>query len=233
MRPVNLIPAEERRGERTPMRGGPLAYVLVAALVLALAGVTLLVVTNNQISEHKAEITSLEQQNSVAQAHAAQLSPYIQFHSVYEQRVATVTSLAESRFDWERVMRELALILPGDVWLTSLGGTATPEVTVAGAPGISLRDGIPGPALEMVGCARGQEAVAGFVDALKDIDGVTRVGMQSSMLGSASGDTSGGDTAGGSVAASGTCQTRRFIAQFQIVVAFDAAPVIPPATSGG
>ena len=29
-----------------------------------------------------------------------------------EQRVATVTSLADSRFDWERVMRELALILP-------------------------------------------------------------------------------------------------------------------------
>ncbi len=232
MRPVNLIPVEERRGERTPMRGGPLAYVLVAALVLLLGGVTLLVVTNNQISEHKAEIARLKQQNSIAQAKAAQYSPYTQFHGIYEQRVANVTSLAESRFDWERVMRELALILPTDVWLTSLGGTVTPEVTVAGLPGISLRDGIPGPALEMVGCATGQEAVAGFVDALKDIDGVTRVGMQSSALGSASGESSGGATAD-STAASGTCQTRRFIAQFQIVIAFDAAPVIPPATATG
>jgi Tfp pilus assembly protein PilN len=230
MRPVDLIPAEERRGERTPMRGGPLAYVLVAALVLALAGVTLLVVTNNQISEHKAEIASLEQQNSVAQARAAELSPYIQFHSVYEERVATVTSLAESRFDWERVMRELALILPNDVWLTSLGGTVTPDVSVTGAPSIALRDGVAGPALEMVGCGTGQEAVAGFVDALKEIDGVTRVGVQSSALKDAA-TASGGST--DSVAASGTCQTRAFIAQFQIVVAFDAAPVVPPATSTG
>ena len=32
MRPVNLIPPEERRGERAPMRTGPLSYVVVAVL---------------------------------------------------------------------------------------------------------------------------------------------------------------------------------------------------------
>ena len=36
------------------MRGGPLAYIVVGALVAALAGVTLLVITGNQISERKA-----------------------------------------------------------------------------------------------------------------------------------------------------------------------------------
>ena len=41
----------------------------------------------------------------------------------------------------------------------------------------------PGPALEVNGCATGQDAVAGFVTALKDIDGVTRVGVESSELG--------------------------------------------------
>ena len=82
-------------------------------------------------------------------------------------------------------MRELALILPGDVWLTNLTGTARPDVSVDGGASISLRDSVPGPALEMIGCASGQEAVAGFVQALKDIDGVTRVGVQSSALGSA------------------------------------------------
>ena len=33
MRPINLIPPEERRGSQAPLRSGPLAYILVGALV--------------------------------------------------------------------------------------------------------------------------------------------------------------------------------------------------------
>ena len=46
------------------------------------------------------------------------------------RRTETVDSLAQSRFDWERVMRELALVIPEDVWLESLTGTVAPGVTV-------------------------------------------------------------------------------------------------------
>ena len=60
--------------------------------------------------------------------------------------------------------------------------------------------------------------MAGFVQALEEIDGATRVGVQSSVVGS---ESSGGSDS----AVSATCKTRDFIAQFQIVAAFDAAPV--------
>lgn len=218
MRPVNLIPAEERSGERRPMRGGPLAYVVVAALALALVGVTMLVLTGNQVSDREAEVAQLEEETATVEARANALDAYTQFHDVRAARVATVTSLAQSRFDWERVMRELALILPDDVWLTNLTGTAAPEVSTEGGASVSLRGEIAGPALELIGCGRGQESVASFVQALKGIDGVTRVGVQSSQR-----DDAGG--ASGDSAAASTCKTRDFIAQFQIAVAFDAAPV--------
>ena len=212
MRPVNLIPAEERPGGRRPMRGGPLAYIVVGALAAAAIGVAVLVVTSNQISDSKAEIAKLEGEKAAVEARAQALDAYTQFHSLREQRIATVTSLADSRFDWQRVMRELALVLPGDVWLTNLTGTASPGVSVNGAASVALRSTIPGPALELIGCASSQDAVAGFVQALKQIDGVTRVGVQFSKL---------GESGGGS---GSTCQTRDFIAQFQMVAAFDAAP---------
>src|SRR4249919_2419440 len=109
MRPVNLIPREERAGERRSLRGGPLAYIVVGALVAALLGVTVLVVTDNQISDRKAEIVQLESEKSAVEARAQALDAYTQFHSVREQRLATVASLADSRFDWERVIRELAI----------------------------------------------------------------------------------------------------------------------------
>ncbi len=82
----------------------------------------------------------------------------------------------------------------------------------------------------MNGCAAGQEAVANFVTVLKDVDGVTRVGVQSSELAdkeSGAGVSAGGDAESGG--AGGDCRTRSFIAKFEIVVAFDAAPV--PVTS--
>ncbi len=225
MRPVNLIPSDERRGERTALRGGPAAYVVVGALVAALAGVTALVITDNQISDRKAEVAKLKQQDAIARARADRLAAYSQFGSVRDQRFATVTSLADSRFDWERVMRELSLILPDDVWLTNLTGKASPAVSVDGGASVSLRDSIPGPALELVGCARGQEAVARFVSALKDIDGVTRVGVESSQLGTQQSSAGTATTSGAGGATSDSCQTRDFVAQFQIVAAFDAAPV--------
>jgi Tfp pilus assembly protein PilN len=224
MRPVNLIPTEERRGEHAPLRSGPLAYMLLGALVLVLAGVTALVLTGSQISEREDEIATLEVEDAEARARAERLAAYTQFRSLSEQRVATVASLADSRFDWERVMRELALILPDDAWLVSLTATATPSVSVegggGGGSGAGLRATTPGPALELSGCADGQEAVAGFVTALKDIEGVTRVGVQSSEL---SEEEKGADATGGG--GGDDCRTRDFIAKFELVVAFDAAPI--------
>ena len=124
MRPVNLIPPDLRRGDSAPLRTGPLAYMLLGALVLALAGVMALVLTNNQIADRKAEVAQLQHEDAAAQAQARRLAAYTQFQAMSEQRVATVTSLANSRFDWERVMRELSLILPDDVWLVSLDASA-------------------------------------------------------------------------------------------------------------
>jgi len=228
MRPVNLIPAEDRRGDQAPLRTGPLAYIVVGGLVAVLAGVTMLVLTGNQISERKAEVAELTREDEAEAAKASRLAAYTQFREMSEQRVATVQSLADSRFDWERVMRELALILPSDVWLVTMDATASPGASAGGeggGGGGGLRAAAPGPALELNGCAAGQVSVARFVTSLKDIDGVTRVGVESSELGdkeSGAGASAGGEESGGS---GDDCRTRSFIAKFQIVVAFDAAPI--------
>ena len=187
MRPVNLIPVEERPGEHGPMRSGPVVYIVVGALVAALVGVTAMVLTGNQISESKAEVVRLHREDAAASARAQRLAAYTSFRTLSEQQVATVTSLADSRFDWERVMRELALVLPGDVWLVNLTATARPKRLARLGQrrrdsGGGLRSSIPGPALQLSGCAVTHDGVAGLVVALKDIDGVTRVGVESSAL---------------------------------------------------
>ena len=221
MRPVNLIPPEQRRGEHASLRTGPLVYILIGALALVLAGVTAVVLTGNQIAERKDEVAKLQAEDAVAAARAARLVSYAQFSQLSEERVQTVQSLADSRFDWERVLRELALVLPADVHLTDLNASSGGAGEAAGGEASGLGGGLAGPALSLDGCAKGQRGVAEFVTALKDIDGVTRVGVQSSTLSGEGGESEGSD-----------CGVMPGAATFALLVAFDAAPV-PQIEAGG
>ncbi len=221
MRPLNLTPPEDRRGDSAPLRAGALSYVIVGVLAAALVAVVALVLTSNSINEDKSELASLEARQAAAQQAAASLAPYDEFATLSQSRNQTVAELARSRFDWERVLQELALVIPSDVTLESVTATAT----AASATTTPTEGGITGPSLEISGCADGQEGTARFLASLRDIDGVTRVGMQSSTLADAE---SGPDAAAGG---SG-CESKG-AANFQITVAFDAVPTTAPATDTG
>ena len=151
MRPVNLIPPEDRRGDHAPLRAGFASYAIVGALALALVGVVLVVLTSNQISDSKAELASLQARKAQADLTAHNLAPYANFASLEDARTTTVSTLAQSRFDWERVLKELALVIPPDVTLENLTGKASADSSVgeassttstsdASVTGPSLRD---------------------------------------------------------------------------------------------
>ena len=225
MRPVNLIPPEHRRRERGPARTGVAPWAIVGALVLALAAITAVTMFGNQISEREAERDRLEMEEAALTAQAQAVAPYAGFASLALARQATVTSLAQSRFDWERVMRELALVMPADVWLVEATASAG-----AGAAVDAATEGIAGPSLTLEGCGASHEAVAGFAAALEDIDGVTRVGITSSERPAPSGEAEEPSSAEGGEGGEGAdCRTRDFIAAFEITAAFDDAAAVAPA----
>jgi Tfp pilus assembly protein PilN len=201
MRPINLIPPQDRRTHGAAARTGPLAYIVVGSLAVLLIGVVMLVLISNQISDREGEVESLEGQRAVATAKAAELTPYVSFEQVATQRTTTVTELADSRFDWVRIVRQLSLILPKEVFVTDLTAAG------AGAEG-STGFSVAGPSMTIAGCAPGQDKVAAFVASLKQIDGVTRVGLSNSSL---SGKNQASEGCGANT--------------FNLTVAFDEAPV--------
>jgi Tfp pilus assembly protein PilN len=234
MRPVNLIPPEDRRGDKAPLRTGAFAYVLVSGLGLLLLAVVVTALTSKQISDREAKKQTLEQELADVTVQAESLRAFSDFRTVQQNRTATVTSLAQSRFDWERVMNELALILPDDIWLVNLTGTVSPAVQVKNSAEVTTRDSVAGPALELIGCAPSQDAVAAFIAALEDIDGVTRVGVKAAERpeqqddGEPAAASAGG---GASDAVGDDCRTTDEIVKFEIVVAFDAVPTPAAATA--
>jgi Tfp pilus assembly protein PilN len=234
MRPVNLIPVEERRGEKTPLRTGPVSYAIVGVLAVALLGATLMVLTGNQISDRKTEVSQLQAQVAQAEARSKQLSAFGQFAALQKARQDTVSNLAQSRFDWERVLRELAIVAPSDVWLTDVTGSASAGSAPSGSTSSgasSATAGILGPSLQIQGCSDGHEAVASFLAALRDIDGVTRVTVMNSDRQDSSGVPASTATGGSSTGASTSCPPRQSVSAFQIVMAFDNAPQAGTATA--
>jgi len=218
MRPVNLIPTDQRRAYG-PSRTGPIAYIIVGALGLLLVGVIVMVLASNQISERESDLEALAARSAAANARAEKLAPYATFQQVARQRTSTVYELANSRFDWPRVLRQLSLIVPKYVVLGSLTGLAGPGVEGGGegeAGGDKLIGEIKGPSLSLSGCALNQKRVAALVAALHQIDGVTRVGLSNAVHKEEEG------SGGGSGEAAACKQV-----SFSIAVAFDAAPVSP------
>ena len=138
MRPVNLLP-EDRRPRSAGAGNGPVVVLAVLGVVLAM---TLgYVVTANQVSSREAELAEVRAEADALEARVAELAPYSELAAVKQARVAAVAQLAGSRFDWERLMRELARLLPTGSWLTAAtastsgdqaGGTPDPTAAASG-----------------------------------------------------------------------------------------------------
>jgi Tfp pilus assembly protein PilN len=235
MRPVNLIPPDERRGDSAPLRTGVLIYVLIGGLTLLLLGIVAVALTSKQISDRESQKVTLQHQVAAAKAKADSVQAFTDFRTVQQNRASTVTSLAQSRFDWSRVMQEFVRVLPSDIQVISMEGTVSPAVQLdssgssSSSDSSSLRSSVAGPALSIVGCAPTQDAVAGFVASLENIDGVSssKLGDQSSGSGSSGFSGEPGNASLGS----GNDDCPSNVYKFSLVAAFDAVPT--PSVSSG
>jgi Tfp pilus assembly protein PilN len=221
MRPINLIPEQQRRRQGGAGRTGPVAFLVVGALLIALLGVVALVTTSNQVSERESEVSSLTARTSVARARADRLGSFIKFDEVKQQRTRTVTELADNRFNWSRVLNELALVMPRWVVLSKIKASSGANGTSAAeSESEGLSAGVPGPTLNITGCAKSQTRVAQMVTALQRIAGVTRVGLTKSVLRFPA-ESGGGESSEASE--ENKCLPGNY--SFAVVAVFDGAPL--------
>jgi Tfp pilus assembly protein PilN len=207
MRAVNLIPDDSRRGPGASTRSGGSVYVLLGVLAIALAFVTVYVLTVNRISDQQAKIGTLQAQASQAQASATRLAPYVQFAKLAQARADTIRQIASSRFDWQAALGGLSRVVPANTSLQSLtgavagasvsGSTITPAAPASGA----LTASAPGPTIALSGCSDSQDDVARLMSRLRLINDVTQVSLQTSAktanAQSGAGVSSTGATGGG------------------------------------
>ncbi len=222
MRPVNLLPEGDRPRQRaadgtSPNRAYPLLGVLGALLVM----VTLYVLTANQVTSREDKAAQVAGEADRAEAKAKSLSPFGDFAQTAQTRTAAVKQLAEGRFDWERLLRELSLVLPADTWLTEADAATLPGEGDGGTD--TAQPTVNGPSAKLKGCAKRQPSVAKLMLRLRRMHRVEDVLLQESATGDSSGE------AGASGGASSSDCGRAYA--FDITVVFTATPpasALPP-----
>lgn len=123
MRPVNLIPVEERRGAARGPAGstGSGVYIVLGVMGVALVGVLLLVLQGNKVNDQKSELAKIEAETEEAQQQAKGTGiSDASFEQTAQARFDLVHQTAADRFRFERRLRQLTRAMPNGVKLTAL-----------------------------------------------------------------------------------------------------------------
>jgi Tfp pilus assembly protein PilN len=132
MRAVNLLPPREAKRSRkrlTVVAQLALVSPFVVGSLLA-AGYLL---ASSKANDNKATLKAL--QGELAALPAPPPEPLVnpELASQRDQRIAALSGVLQGRLGWDRVLREISAVLPGDVWLTTLSAKS-PQAPIAAAP---------------------------------------------------------------------------------------------------
>jgi Tfp pilus assembly protein PilN len=182
MKAVNLLPERHRPRQATGGQGHS-AHIALGVLGAVLVGVLVYVLTLNSINSSKTQIVEAKAEAIRLEGQSNSLGPYGDFAKIKAERVRSVQMLAEGRFDWERLVRELAHVLPPDVWLVNATASASGAGSTSSTSASGTAAPAAGPSLTLQGCARDQAQVAVTLVRLRELQGATDVTLDHSTRG--------------------------------------------------
>ena len=182
MKAINLIPSDQRRARPTGERSGG-AYVVLGVLVVLLVMAVAYVTTANSVNDNSSKAKAAKQQADALEAQASALDSYTDFASIKEQRLGAVVMAAQTRFDWERLMREIAHVMPTGSWLQTTQASVLGDPTAGAAPAAdpNVVAAPSGPEATFVGCTPKQSEVAKILVRLRSMYRVTDVELNESL----------------------------------------------------
>jgi Tfp pilus assembly protein PilN len=162
-----------------------LAAALLAAVALAFVAVSFLG-ASDAVRKRQQTLDKLDTELATAQQ-SLPSTPAVEPAIVSEraQRIGALNSALTRRVAWDRMLRQLSLVLPSDVWLTSLDAVAPAAPGVQGAApspsesGTSAACGGAGTVC-VAGYAYTQEGVARLLGRLAIVPSLENVLLQSS-----------------------------------------------------
>jgi Tfp pilus assembly protein PilN len=130
---INLIPPEKKKEKRRrpgAPGGPPLAWLLfIIPIIVVILMVMLYFSASNKVKNQQTALKEKQTELADWQSKNAQLAKY----SARQQEIAStegvVVNALRGRVYWARILNEVAIMIPKDVWLLSLNGTSTQDTS--------------------------------------------------------------------------------------------------------
>src|SRR5690349_22028225 len=131
MRAVNLLPRDESKRTKTnvPVLVGVVGAVVVCALLSML-----FLSASSKVRDEQGELDALNAQLAVIPPPPPPDSAGAGLATQEQARLTALSGALSKRVAWDRVLRNLSLVLPNDVWLSTLNATSPSPANLAAPP---------------------------------------------------------------------------------------------------
>jgi Tfp pilus assembly protein PilN len=181
MRAVNLLPRLDavEKASKAPTNVVPIV-ASVGGVVVVIALLAAFLVANGHVKSQRSalerartELARTPARNNTSLARNTLLS-------ARERRAVALAAALSRRVAWDRILRRVALVLPGDVWLTQLGGDTPTSTTDAAPPSTAPGTEQTPTGLTLEGYSYSHPAVARLLSRLAVVPDLTNVQLDKS-----------------------------------------------------
>lgn len=119
---INLLPPEKIKVKRKPAERSYLWLVILLPLIAVVLIVVLYMSANSKVAQKEAALKEAQAELTDWQNRNAQLQQYKTRQDEITQLESSVISALQGRVFWARILNNVAITCPTDIWLTSLVG---------------------------------------------------------------------------------------------------------------
>lgn len=118
---IDLLPAAyaQRRRERRHV-----TYILVAGALIVLLLIGWYFLLRSDIADARDELAAINAQNAALQADIDELQRFAALDAEVKAKRTALQTVFAGDIDWPAIMTEIAMVVPGEVWLDSLTASA-------------------------------------------------------------------------------------------------------------
>lgn len=121
IRRIDLLPAAyaERRRQNRIRAVGVLVIAVVAFGLFAYS-----LYLGSQVSDARSELEAIQSRNQVLQGQIAELQRFADLDAEVKSKKTALVTVFAGDIDWPAIMTEIAMVVPGEVWLESFVASA-------------------------------------------------------------------------------------------------------------
>lgn len=180
MRAVNLLPRDDARRRR---KANPVVLASVSgAVILAALLAAAFLMESTRVTDRQNTLDNLRAELAATPPPPPAPAGQTELVTQQQQRLAALSAALSKRIAFDRVLREFALVLPGDVWLTSLVAQSPVAVSGSSSPEASTPGRAATSPFTINGYTYSQESVARLLVRLALVPDLRNVQLQKSAV---------------------------------------------------